>query len=458
MSNDIVAIPTNLALPARLQQPGIAAQIAADNAAAAGGIKTGGFARISIDANKFSIVDGGETQPLTTPGAPGQPALPMMCLEVVVVLANPSLSKTYYAKKWVKGSADEPDCRSANGQAPDPDVAQKQHTNCAACPQNQWGSKISELSGKEIKACGDSKQLALLPANDLAYKALGLAVKAGSLSNWGKYIQALSGRGYPITELVTNVTFDATQNGVLNFGFNRFLSDDEAAKVKARAAGDDVKNIVSPSRTIAAPALAAPVAAPALAAPVEPVVATPTVFAPSPVQQAPVFAQPEQPPVMNTGFGAAPAPAAPAPEVPAAEPKRKRAPRQPTAPATGTADQRIAHLSPEFQAAIAAGGGADSVIGQALLAQFPAPAPASQVGVVNTAPLVQAPPPPVAAAPAPAAPINVGGFGGAPAATPTPASAATPAGASAAMSLKDILQAKLGIKPGVNGAAHHAVG
>ena len=266
-----VTVPTGMTLPAHLQTPEIAAQIAAANAAAAGGVKIGSaFPRISIENNQFSIIDGDETTLLRNPPAqPGQPALPMMCLEIVIVAANPAVSKTYYPGKWVRGGeAIAPSCKSSNGVVPDVGVDDPQSTACAVCPQNQWGSKVSELSGKDIKACDDSKQLAVLPANDLQFKALGFSIKKGSLKNWGLYIKDLTGRGYPVSGLVTNVTFDADTTGVLNFSVNRWLTAEEYAHVQQRATGSDVQNIVD-SGMPSVPQLPAPAKVIQLAPPVQ---------------------------------------------------------------------------------------------------------------------------------------------------------------------------------------------
>jgi hypothetical protein len=338
MSNAISVIPSNLQLPAHLQSPDVAAAIAAANAAAAGGVRAGGFPSISIKANKFHIKDGDETVTLmNAPTHPGAPALPMMCLEVVVVDANPSLSHTFFEGEYVEGEHAEPVCRSANGVTPDADVAAPQSLVCATCPQYAWGSAVSKLTGKPIRACNDSKQLAVVPANDLNYKMLGLQVKAGSLKNWGTYIQALTGRGYGISTLVTNITFDQTANGVLQFSFNRFLTEAEFAKVNERKNGDDVKRIVAQSRALApAPALAAPSTPPAPPAVVAPVEA----------------------PVQTSGFGAAPAPIpAPAPVVaPAAAPAT-------AAPISPTAESPFAGLEPHVQAAVDAAGGLNSHAG-----------------------------------------------------------------------------------------------
>lgn len=332
----VSVVPSNLQLPAHLQSPDIAAAIAAANAAAAGGVRAGGFPTISIKANKFAIKDGDDTTVLMTPpAAPGQPPLPMGCLEVVIVDANPALSHTYFAGEYVEGEHLEPACRSANGITPDADVATKQSASCANCPQYAWGSAVSKLTGKDIRACGDSKQLAVVPANDLSYKMLGLSVKAGSLKNWGTYIQALSGRGYGVSTLVTNITFDQTSTGVLQFSFNRFLTEAEYIKANERKNGDDVKAIVAQSRGITlAPAAALGLPAPGTVAP--------AYSAPSVVEAAA--------PVVQTGFGAAPAAAA--------------EPVQAAAPTSPTPEQPFAGLEAYVEAAVAAAGGLEDSAGQ----------------------------------------------------------------------------------------------
>lgn len=466
MSTQVAIVPAGLQLPAHLQGPDVAAQIAAANAAAAGGIKIGGFPSISIKANKFHIKDGSEVVTLMNPPQAGQPALPMMCLEIVVVAANAAITKTFYPGDWVEGADDQaPTCRASNGVTPDADIPTPQGSVCATCPQNQWGSKVSKLSGKDIKACDDSKQLAVLPASDLAYKALGLQVKKGSLKNWGDYVRALSERGYPIDALVTNVTFDATANGILQFAFNRFLTLEEYAKVKERASGSDVKLIVSQSRVVAPANAALPppatiVGLPASTAPVAtyPVApsAPPAVPPYTPPPPAPVA-----PPAPPVGFGAAPSPAAPA--VPAAEPpKRTRRTRAqieadaaaaaaaagipPAAPAAATVD--LSHLPPAIAAAVTALG-PTSPAAQALLAQF-SPTPSAPPAAVAPAPVPLTPPPAVTVAPPiatlpPAPPAAPVGFGAAPVAPAPVQTQPTAQVAASGASLAAVLAAKLGL-------------
>lgn len=435
-----LALPSNLQLPAHLLAPEAAAEIAAANAAAAGGIKTGAmFPKISIKANKFHeidpAIDAGAPRTYTVVAAPGQPALPMMCLEAVVIGANPAITKTYYEGDYVEGSAETPNCQSTDGIVPDAHVAKKENPVCATCPKNVWGSKVSKLSGKDIKACDDSKQLAILPGADLTYKALGLNIGKGSLKNWGKYVAELSGRNIPVAGVVTNVMFDNQANGILIFTYNRFLTAAEYEQVKARALGDDVKAICSPVRSIALPA---PVVAPQLAAPTPAQVPPPPAFVPPPPPITPPAAPqpPAPPPAAATGFGAVPQTAVPvAPAAPAAPARVRRTRAQidadeAAAKAAAAGGVDLSYLPEAIRTTIALVGAA-SPAGIALLAQYPRPTPAVQEAPTAASVASVVPPP--------AAPAGFGATVQAPPATQAPAAGTSAAG----QSLKEKLQAKL---------------
>lgn len=319
MSTAIATIPD---IPSYLQVGSEAAR--ARNLAAMGGIKAGGFPRISIGGAKFHLIDGDDKTLLTDPN---NPDLPAMQLEVVVVGFNPGVSKTFYKGKWTEGDAGEPDCSSDDGITPDPHVATPQCTNCASCPQNAWGSKISE-QGKEIKACSDNKRLVILPVNDLdESKAIALTITPASLKPWAEFVRALDGKGVEISTCVTKLQFDPSVTFPrLQFKFGRYLTPEELAIARERESGDDVRLIASPRKS--------------------------SPQAPRAVPQTPAPA-------------AAPAPA-PAPSAPVAPPPppAAAAPAAPSAPAwaEGIADSIVA--------AITAVGGPDTPGGKALYDQF----------------------------------------------------------------------------------------
>lgn len=319
MSTALATIPD---LPSYLQVGSEAAR--ARNLAAMGGIKAGGFPRISIGGAKFHLIDGDDKTLLTDPN---NPDLPAMQLEVVVVGFNPGVSKTFYKGKWAEGDAGEPDCSSDDGITPDPHVATPQCTNCASCPQNAWGSKISE-QGKEIKACSDNKRLVILPVNDLdESKAIALTITPASLKPWAEFVRALDGKGVEISTCVTKLQFDPSVTFPrLQFKFGRYLTPEELAIARERESGDDVRLIASPRKS----APQAPRAIPQTSAP-----------------------------------AAAPAPA-PAPSAPVAPPPPPAA-AAPAAPSTPAWAEGIAD---SIVAAITAVGGPDTPGGKALYEQF----------------------------------------------------------------------------------------
>lgn len=425
-----VALPANMELPAHLRTDAVAAAVAAANAAAAGGIKIGSFPRISIKGSKFHLVKDGEITTLTDPANPN---LPLMQMDVVIVAANPGISKVFYEGDYQMGDDREPNCSSDNGIVPDAHIAVKQHTDCATCPQNAWGSKVSKVTQKDVKACSDTKRLAVIPSKALKYPAAALVVTPAALKDWGAYVSGLSQRGIPVDSVITLLTFDMTAAfPKLQFTFGGFLSAEDYALAQARAKDDDVRNIVAPQRSIAAPRV------PALPKPAE--------------------AAPPPPP---TGFGAPSAPAA-TPATPPTTPQRApRAPRaKPPAEAqaaaataaaataaqvagiTGAAQQAATAVVDPYagqpahvKLAVDATGGLDTPAGQSTYKaltgkDYVAAPPAQPQGIQG------------GAAPAPAAAATPSGFGGAPA-TPAPAAAASAAATATAGSLAARLAERL---------------
>src|SRR6185437_3638049 len=95
-----------------------------------------------------------------------------------------------------------------------------QAETCAACPHNVWGSKVTP-TGSQVKACSDSKKLAVVLAEDtpiIVNNAAGgakafdgiylLRVPAASMRTWRDYAKEIRGRGIPIIGVVTEVSFE----------------------------------------------------------------------------------------------------------------------------------------------------------------------------------------------------------------------------------------------------------
>jgi hypothetical protein len=290
-------IPANIKVPAhlaaRMGQPSALAQ------ALSGGISGGSdFPRISIKASRFRIIeDGTET------------VLNQASLDVVVVGANPRLSKTWYAKEWNKDAEPTaPDCFSLDGVTPHPDSTAPQNDLCAACPHNAWGSKVTN-TGQQLKACADKKRLAVVSADDATGPVYLLEVTPAALKGLNAYQKELSVRGIAPEIVRTRVSFDTDASfPKLVFGFGGFLDEDTMAAVDGLFGSDQVKEITGEQAPVAAPK-PAPAAKPAS------IKAAPKVVEPEPEPEV------EEPaPAPKRGFGAAkPAAAAAAPAAPAAK-------------------------------------------------------------------------------------------------------------------------------------------
>ena len=297
MSN-IVSLETT-SLPAYLQK----GQVSAIGSAILGGLSTGeSHPRISIKGARFRIVDGENEEVLNT-----------LQLRTVIVGANPSITKVYYAKAF-DGSeeAQSPECWSDNGINPAPSVTSPQNNLCASCPKNAWGSKITP-QGKEAKACTDQKKLAVVSADEVDGTVYELTVTPAALKDIGKYAKSLAMRGIAMEAVVTVVGFDATASfPKLTFDFGGFLTEAEYIMAVDACHSDEAAAITHINdlkpQTIAAPA--------------------PVAQIPQQPQAAP---QPQQQPVQQ----AAPQPQQQVVQQAAPQPVQQAAPQSQEAPVTG---------------------------------------------------------------------------------------------------------------------------
>lgn len=322
-------IPTNVKIPAhlaaRVGQPSILAQ------SMSGGLSmTEGYPRISIKGSRFRIIEEGT-----------ESVLDSTTLEVVVVGANPRLSKTFYAKEWSKDAEPAaPDCSSLDGISPDADVTSPQNDVCATCPNNAWGSKVT-ANGQQVKACSDQKRLAVVSADDPNGPVYLLQVTPAALKGLNQYQKELSSRGIPPEIVKTRVSFDTDASfPKLKFGFGGFLDEAIQEAVDELFGSERVKEITGEARP--APVKeAAPIPrkAPVREAPpkITPAKATPAASMFEEEEEEEVAPAPA--PVAKRGFGgksqAAPAPA---PVAKAAKPV-KAAPKAEVTPASSLADE-----------------------------------------------------------------------------------------------------------------------
>ena len=315
-------VPSNIQIPAHLAK--VVGQPSALSAALAGGLAgSADYPRISIKGSRFRIVEGG-----------AETVLEDIKLSVVIVGANPRLSKTYYAKQWTPDSEpSSPDCYSLDGVRPAADSTDPQNDTCAGCPMNAWGSKITPM-GQQIKACADQKRLAVVASNDPTGPVYLLQVTPAALKGLGSYQKELSMRGIPVEAVKTVVTFDTDASfPKLLFKFGGFLDAEEYEAVEELFGSDKVLEITGEK---AAPAEEAP--APKAKAAAKP--AAKAKPAPEP--------EPEEAPVAKRGFGAKAAPVEEEEEAPAPKPKAAAKPAAAPKAATPKVEKAGASLADEI--------------------------------------------------------------------------------------------------------------
>ena len=200
-----------------------------DNQDLSAGVR-GGYSVVSIRGSRWHIKVGDEETTVIDPVSKD----PVGSLKLVLLKASPNVSKNYYKGGYEEGSSEAPSCWSIDGVVPDP-ASEKEAPSCAGCPQNQYGSRVTD-AGKKVKACGDSRRMAVIPEGDLPNELYGgpmlLRVPASSLSNLSHYGKKMSSKGFPYNTIVTRTSFDHTVSfPKLEFNATRPLTDEEADEI-----------------------------------------------------------------------------------------------------------------------------------------------------------------------------------------------------------------------------------
>lgn len=116
--------------------------------------------------------------------------------------------------------------------APSANVPQPQHTDCTACPKNQWGTAAN---GKG-RACKNQRRL-MLTTPDFSAEPMTLYVSPGGLKLWDKYLRDLiSDHSKMPIQVVTDITFDPNQAyPTLQFAFVDYHGKlEEAMRMRAK--------------------------------------------------------------------------------------------------------------------------------------------------------------------------------------------------------------------------------
>ena len=227
----------------KLALTGEMAELLGDQLGMGGDLSAGvsvGFPVLSIKGKVFHIREGGESDLVT---APGDDEAPATSLEIVLIKANPHVSKVYYDAGYEEGADAAPTCYSNDGVVPAEDSEDKQCKTCASCPHNQWGARITE-SGKKAKACTDSRRVAIAAAGDLS-KVMLLRIPAASLKPLMQYGQQLTKKGIPYQAIVTKLGFDYTvAHPLLTFKPIRPITVEEAREVREQIMSDVTEAIL----------------------------------------------------------------------------------------------------------------------------------------------------------------------------------------------------------------------
>lgn len=230
------------ALPAHLQARQSGSEVAAE---LSGGV-TSGFPVISYRGKVWRFQKGGQEVAFLDQDGNAIPSI-----ELVLLKAKPRPSKIFYAKAYEEGSNEAPTCWSADGLKPDAGVQVPVHSNCAACPNNVWGSRITE-QGKKSRKCSDTRRMAVLFYNELETKGHAAHVflmrippaSLNPLKDYGEKV--LAPKGVPYYAVVTKVGFDPTAaHPKLTFKALRYLTEEEFSTVEDLREGADVAHILA---------------------------------------------------------------------------------------------------------------------------------------------------------------------------------------------------------------------
>jgi cell division septation protein DedD len=205
---------------------------------------TGGiYPNLSIRGSKWRVKFEGEEEAITNAKGHAEPAL-----EVVLVRANPKVSKRYFQGEYEDGDGDSPVCFSHDGVKPHENAQEAQSDLCAMCPHNKRGSKIAP-SGAKIKACGDYRRVVVVPYPDIDNEVFGgaalLRVPAASLSSLGKYGRELKSAGWNPYQVVTELSFDTeAAYPKINFAPVKPVEDKDIDQIKELRDSDHVAEIL----------------------------------------------------------------------------------------------------------------------------------------------------------------------------------------------------------------------
>lgn len=188
------------------------------------------YPKISTKGSRFRLVQGGAEQLIKELEFP-----------VILLRANPRVSKIFYSKPYDPNATDpRPDCFSNDGLTPDASVAMPIAEQCAKCPNNVLGSKITN-SGNKTTACQSQRHLAVLTAaNPSDVTAYLLTVPVSGMKAYREYLQELKNYGVEPHWVATVLSFDPEADYPrLTFARGPYLSAEQIKTVESFVAENE---------------------------------------------------------------------------------------------------------------------------------------------------------------------------------------------------------------------------
>lgn len=254
---------------------------------------------LSIMGNRFTLIDSaGEEIAVQTYDPKIGPYV-----DCVVIDALERTSKIFYDKPFDPGANqyEPPACFSDNGIAPSRNASKPQSSTCAACPQAAWGSKVSTVSGKGVKACADIQKIAILvPGYEMPFL---LRVPPNSRTNFRGYVNKFIGQPIDVCDVTTRITFEPGGIGTLHFDAIGYIDEATFGQREKLSAAHATDSMVGRTDLPREGALAAPVPQ----AQIEQQVQPPAPFVPAPAAQPVAFAPQPNPPAASQTPTATPA-------------------------------------------------------------------------------------------------------------------------------------------------------
>lgn len=225
----------------------------------ASGIVGGMPAHVSILGGRFTLVDAtGEQIPVQT-----------VYLDAVLIDAQDTIQRAFF-EDYDPNNQTPPVCFSDNGIGASANAQVPQSSSCMTCPQNQWGSAVSKMTGKPVKACRIMKKVAIMVAGyEFPFQ---LRIPTMSLDNLKSYTKKFQGQNVDVSDVITRISFVPGVVGELDFNAvsyidqptfelrEKFLEDERTDELVGR--GDVVYQ--------GPPRVAAPAQRPQIAPPVNP--------------------------------------------------------------------------------------------------------------------------------------------------------------------------------------------